>query len=68
MWRDLENEPLKREEDAMRIYTSTDLNEILELLKKYNVKYIYVGRLERNKPEYKDVPNQNFDKFANSWM
>jgi hypothetical protein len=36
-----------REGDAERIYTTTDLGELDELLRRYHVRYIYVGQLER---------------------
>jgi YYY domain-containing protein len=36
-----------RQEDVDRIYSTTDPAEALELLRTYNVDYVYVGRLER---------------------
>jgi YYY domain-containing protein len=38
-----------RAADIERIYTSTDETEVRNLLEKYNVSYIYVGGLEREK-------------------
>lgn len=35
--------------DIELIYTSTDETEVRQLLKKYNVSYIYVGKLEQDK-------------------
>lgn len=39
----------EREKDVETIYTSDDANEVWELLRKYNVEYIYVGGCEREK-------------------
>lgn len=36
-----------REGDVNRLYATTDVNEAKSLLAKYNVTYVYVGRLER---------------------
>lgn len=38
-----------RAEDIAKIYTSTDKGEINELLEKYDISYIYVGKLEVEK-------------------
>jgi uncharacterized membrane protein len=37
----------RRIEDVRTIYNSTDLDQTIQLLKKYDVRYIYVGPLER---------------------
>lgn len=34
--------------DVQTIYATTDSNQALELLHKYNVRYVYLGQLERN--------------------
>ncbi|MCR5295245.1 MAG: hypothetical protein K6E30_08780 [Lachnospiraceae bacterium] len=39
----------ERREDIEKIYTSLDENEVRALLKKYDVSYIYIGTLEREK-------------------
>ncbi|HWT75601.1 MAG TPA: DUF2298 domain-containing protein [Mobilitalea sp.] len=39
----------ERAADIERIYTSTDETEVRQLLKEYNVSYIYVGKLEQEK-------------------
>lgn len=39
----------KRAADIETIYTSTDKEQVVSLLKKYNVSYIYVGHLEQEK-------------------
>ena len=52
LWRssgDLEcpEEVSQREKDVRTIYTSTDANEVMSLLNKYGVQYIYIGENER---------------------
>jgi YYY domain-containing protein len=42
------NELEPRRSDVERIYNTLDVNEALELLRKYNVRYVYVGGLERS--------------------
>ena len=44
------------------IYTSPDLNQTRDLLKRYGVDYVYIGDIEREK--YKDHP-ENLGKFSN---
>ncbi len=46
----------ERDADIKTIYTSTDIDAVKELLKKYNVSYIYVGRMENEK--YPEVNNE----------
>ena len=50
-----------RREDVDRIYESEDLNEVKALLAKYEVTYIYVGRLEREM--YGVEVGEGFEKF-----
>lgn len=52
----------RRRSDVDAIYTSPDLNQTRDLLKRYRVDYVYVGDVEREK--YKDHP-ENLGKFAN---
>jgi len=58
-----------REGDVDRIYATTDINEARNLLKKYNVTYVYVGRLERDartadgKPKYDATALGKFATF-----
>ncbi len=51
----------RRQADVDAIYTTQDLNQTKDLLKRYSVDYVYVGDLERQK--YKDHP-ENLGKFA----
>ena len=56
-----------RESDINRLYATTDTNEAKSIIKKYGIKYVLVGRLERQttgsdgKPKY---GQQALDKFA----
>jgi len=52
---------MHREADVDAIYTSADLNQTRDLLKKYGIDYVYVGDIERQK--YKDHP-ENLNKFS----
>ncbi len=52
---------LERWSDASRIYSATSIDAILPLLKKYNVKYIYIGYLE--KQHYNEKALRKFEKF-----
>jgi uncharacterized membrane protein len=48
-WRGNYNEPSKREPDIDAIYRSMDKGTTLTLLKKYGVRYVVAGRMEREK-------------------
>ena len=48
---DIESEINTRKEDIETIYTSKDKALVKELIVKYNIEYIYVGALEREKYE-----------------
>jgi len=48
-WRGNYVEPGKREPDIAQIYTSPDPQQVLALLKKYDVSYVYLGQVERSK-------------------
>ncbi len=62
LWRDTWAESIRRSEDVEKIYNATDLRLKRELLKKYNVEYIYVGSLERKK--YREEGLNLFDSFT----
>jgi uncharacterized membrane protein len=47
LWRGSFDEPGRRTEEVRRIYESEDLEETKRLLKKYQVKYLFLGSLER---------------------
>lgn len=54
LWRDDVNLVQARVDDVKAIYESEDVNQTLELLHKYQVQYVVVGKLEQQKfPELK---------------
>ena len=57
-----QDQPLNRMIDISIIYTTTDPTLALELLHHYNVRYIYVGDLERQ--AYAPQSSAGLDKFA----
>jgi uncharacterized membrane protein len=60
-WRGTWDEAGKRQGDVDTIYTTLDWTAAYELMKKYDIKYIYVGALERDKYAA-NLPG--LDKFA----
>jgi YYY domain-containing protein len=48
-WRGNYEEQARREPDIERLYTSVDPGEVLTLLNRYGVRYVYVGPLERGR-------------------
>ena len=58
-WRGSYDEQARRETDIEVIYTSTNLDEVLTLLDKYGISYVYVGPLERTR-----YPAPGLAKFA----
>ncbi len=51
----------ERWRDANEMYSASDIGEIIPLLKKYNVKYIYIGYLE--KKHYSEKSLRKFEIF-----
>ncbi len=47
-WRGTYDEQSQRQEDISTLYTSVDVEEVLTLLDKYDIRYVYVGQLERD--------------------
>ena len=39
----------ERAHDVELVYTGTDAEEVLEMIRKYEIRYVYVGKLEREK-------------------
>jgi uncharacterized membrane protein len=58
LWRGTYDIPAPRIDEVKRMYESKDANETKTLLKKYNVKYVFMGTLEKQK-----YPNLQKDKF-----
>ena len=54
-WRGNYDEPGRRERDIQTIYTTSDQAERERLLDRYQVEYIYVGRLERERFRLSDA-------------
>ena len=59
LWRGGYDEPRKRAGEVQTIYESKDLSLTKDLLKKYQVKYIVVGKMEKEK-----YPNLNLAKIS----
>ena len=53
--------PTERENDVNIIYTSNNFTEIINLLQKYDAKYIYVGFVEKER--YSEEVFNRFDNF-----
>jgi uncharacterized membrane protein len=60
-WRGNYDEPGRREPDINAIYNSLDTQQVLTLLGKYGITYVYVGSLERGK--YSPAALAKFDRF-----
>jgi YYY domain-containing protein len=58
-WRGNYEEPARREPDIEQLFTSLDARQTLDLLDKYNITYVYVGPLERER-----YPAEGLNKFA----
>ncbi len=48
-WRGGDKEFAGREADVEMLYSTRDWNQALDILKKYNIRYVYIGPLERSK-------------------
>ncbi|MFP4466613.1 MAG: DUF2298 domain-containing protein [Candidatus Goldiibacteriota bacterium] len=59
-WRGSGDEAGRRQAVVNKIYETLDENEAMELIEKYNIEYVYVGPLEREK--YNNSPGLN--KFS----
>ncbi len=59
LWRGSFDEAGKRTEEVKEIYEDKDLEKTKELLKKYDVKLVFIGDLEREQ-----YPNLDEEKFA----
>ena len=49
LWRNDKNEPANRGKEVQTVYESQDVDATLDIIKKYDVKYIIIGDLEREK-------------------
>jgi uncharacterized membrane protein len=62
LWRGGYDQPGARAADVEKIYTSNSTEEIKDLIKKYNIDYIFVGAKEYEK--YKQLNIDNFEKLS----
>lgn len=60
LWRGGPEEPYERSEDVAVIYESDDVEETMRLIMKYDIYYIIIGRLEKDR-----FRNINLDKLMN---
>lgn len=51
LWRNDPNEPRERGKEVETVYESQDLEKTLEVIRKYDIQYIIIGDLERQKFE-----------------
>jgi YYY domain-containing protein len=63
LWKSDEDKVKFRESIVESIYCSTDEGEVRKLLKEYNVSYIYVGKLERDK--FTSINEELIQKLGN---
>ncbi len=61
-WRGTYDEQARRSDDIETLYTSPDPDEMWALLEKYNVRYVYVGPVERAR-----YPAAGLSRF-NQWL
>ena len=67
LWRNDTDSMNVRAADCQTIYTSTDEDEVRRLIDKYNISYIYIGQLERQKyPDLNDSLLQSLGQVAYS--
>jgi uncharacterized membrane protein len=59
LWRGSYDVPAPRINDVKSLYETADVNYTRQFLKKYNVEYVFVGDLERQK-----YPQMKTDKFS----
>jgi uncharacterized membrane protein len=62
-WRGNTVESGKRQPEIARIYQSADSEEVLTLLDKYDVEYVYVGPVEKRKYELPPHVVERFERF-----
>ena len=53
LWRSSRQEPLDRSKEVTAVYESDDMQKTLDIIRKYDISYIMVGKLERQK--YKNL-------------
>lgn len=63
LWRGTSEFPQQRAKDVNRIYTSNSISETKRLLEQYNVEYVIIGPLEREK--YITINEKKFEDIGN---
>jgi YYY domain-containing protein len=59
-WRDNTTEIFKRKDEIEKLYTTANIDELMEIINKYQIKYIFVGEKER---EYKTLNETLFKDY-----
>ena len=62
-WRGNYIEAGKREPDIAQIYQNSDAKQVLTLLEKYDIKYVYVGPIEKRQYELPPQVTERFGRF-----
>jgi len=62
-WRGNDVEPSKRRPDIAQIYQSSDSQQVLTLLEKYGIKYVYVGTVERRNYDLPPLLSDRLGRF-----
>jgi len=62
LWRGSYDVPAPRITDVELLYTSSDINIVKDLIKRYNVSLVFIGDLERQK--YTNLNEKNFAKLG----
>jgi YYY domain-containing protein len=62
LWRGSFDEPGKRSGEVQQIYETKDLQVTKDLLSKYSVRYVIVGKMEKNK--YPNLEEKKFEKLG----
>lgn len=62
LWRKTYDVPAPRIEDVKTLYESSDIQKTKQLIKKYNVEYVFIGTLERQK--YSNLAEEKFKTFG----
>lgn len=62
LWRGGPDIPNQREQDIKEVYESTDILATMQIIRKYDISYIAIGKLERDK--YKDINDEKLLKLG----
>jgi len=62
LWRGGYDQPAARQQEVSIVYESSNLDEIRQIIKKYNIKYIFVGAKEYEK--YPKIDIKKFEKLG----